>query len=665
MKRNRWAHAAMHGILFLFLFQMLSYFFEALYARALVAIGPGPEILFCLVLLAPAVSLIYRNGIPERALAGRILLVCLWRIALPILGSMSLLVPMIGIVLSFSLFPALVWQERRREPEYGFAPMGTGSILALLLSVLFREINSGLDVSMTWIGQPLGWGLALFAWISAKHIYDAKTASKTDETVAPEHRGSFMQAAVMAVGVFGVFVMLYFAWMNPHVTARWTGMSHIPAMALITVAWCGFAVLIGFPYLRTLIFSPKYLAVWNAVFILAMTLTLYRQQVYLPNDPAVYPVSAPATTALDMVAWGLMLLSFPIILINFVLCLAEIQAIVPCFRALVGAIVLGSFVWMVMIFAQIFTTVYDYIPLIGPYFRDRFWAVCLVAGCLSGLPVLLVRKTTFQAVAATKVSRGGQAIIAFLALAAFTGAWYTAARPTLPTETKKSLTVLTYNIQQGYNKKGFWNFNQQLAVLHKANADIIGLQECDTNRIAGGNTDVVRYFAERLNYYSYYGPTPVTGTFGIALLSRYPIRNPQTFFLHSYGPGPHTSEQTAAIRAEIAVGEKIFTVAVTHLGNAGPLIQQQNILKCLEGAENILLMGDFNFRPNTESYQFTVKHLDDAWLRYGKGNIPGHEVDPANRIDHLFISRTLSVEESLFLTGPESDHPALCTRIAW
>jgi len=48
---------------------------------------------------------------------------------------------------------------------------------------------------------------------------------------------------------------------------------------------------------------------------------------------------------------------------------------------------------------------------------------------------------------------------------------------------------------------------------------LIGLQESDTNRISGGNSDIVRYFADRLDLYAYYGPKVVPGTFGIALLA--------------------------------------------------------------------------------------------------------------------------------------------------
>lgn len=112
-------------------------------------------------------------------------------------------------------------------------------------------------------------------------------------------------------------------------------------------------------------------------------------------------------------------------------------------------------------------------------------------------------------------------------------------------------------------------------------------------RISGGNANIVRYLAENLNMYSYYGPKTVTGTFGIALLSKYPILDAQTFYMSGAG------EQTATIVVNVKVGEKIVRVFNAHLGNGGPLIQQQTILNEIRDSANVILMGDFNFTSDS------------------------------------------------------------------
>ena len=59
---------------------------------------------------------------------------------------------------------------------------------------------------------------------------------------------------------------------------------------------------------------------------------------------------------------------------------------------------------------------------------------------------------------------------------------------------------------------------------------------------------------------------------------------------------------------------RLFNVFVTHLGNGGPIIQQEQVLQLVQGKENVLLMGDFNFRPDTDQYRLTTAMLNEAWL---------------------------------------------------
>ena len=83
---------------------------------------------------------------------------------------------------------------------------------------------------------------------------------------------------------------------------------------------------------------------------------------------------------------------------------------------------------------------------------------------------------------------------------------------------KKRLTVLTYNMQLGSEREGNRSYREQLALLKRIDADIIGLQESDTARPPGGNVDAPRYFANALHYHMYFGPATAGGTFGTAIL---------------------------------------------------------------------------------------------------------------------------------------------------
>jgi endonuclease/exonuclease/phosphatase family metal-dependent hydrolase len=121
-------------------------------------------------------------------------------------------------------------------------------------------------------------------------------------------------------------------------------------------------------------------------------------------------------------------------------------------------------------------------------------------------------------------------------------------------------------------------------------------------------------------------------------------------------------EQTATIEAQVRVGSVRWKVYVTHLGNGGPIVQQAAILEVVRGQKNVILMGDFNFRPDSPQYAQTTALLDDAWLRrWPEGVAGGKSFD--QRIDHVFLSPGTIVEEARYITEPESDHPALVVEI--
>jgi endonuclease/exonuclease/phosphatase family metal-dependent hydrolase len=216
---------------------------------------------------------------------------------------------------------------------------------------------------------------------------------------------------------------------------------------------------------------------------------------------------------------------------------------------------------------------------------------------------------------------------------------------------------MTYNIQQGYDAQGQKNYDGQLALIRQMNPDVLGLQESDTSRIANGNSDVVRYFADRLGMYSFYGPKTVLGTFGIALLSRYPIENPHTFYMYSVG------EQTATIVAEINANGKTYHIMVTHLGNDGPLPQLEDVLGTLDDQQNIVLIGDFNLKPTTNQYRLATAVLDDAWVRAGSPMPSGTEWEADQRIDYVFVSPQVEVSSAQYVPTSLSDHPTLVIEV--
>jgi len=663
MKKQNMLEVALYSLILLFFFQLISDFVEAIYAFGLMGTSIPVEIVSILFLFSPLILLLLPRGLSgwPLVLVGELMLLC--RVTETLLDTRGrMLVAGLGVGCFLVFLPSLLWNRKDRDGASSGLVLGASLAVALSLSILFRTLGSGSDVSTIRWSQGVGWILAQVAGALLLGPARPEPAVARAADVARHERFSSWRTVGLCLGLVSALILCYFAFASPHVMARWTGVSALPIVSMAALVLGLFAVVLAArPGLLSAL-TPGMILGWNLVFGLSLVLTILAHQVSFPADAGAYPLPEPPVTAIHHIPLFLTLLLFPVTIVDWMLFVRELVAGRPSFRALGAGFSLAALYLLLMILAQVFTTVYDYIPVVGPFFRDRFWLVFLVAAAVMALPVLLVRRGAFRLAGtggAFAPGRAFAALMVLVAVATILGAVLVAPRPEAPPPSQASLRILTYNIQQGYNRDGLRDHDGQLALIREVDADIVGLQESDTARIAGGNADVVKYLADRLDMHSYYGPKTVPGTFGIALLSKYPIENPRTFYMYSEG------EQTATIEAQITVGGRSFAVFVTHLGNGGPIVQQEAVLQEVQGKENVILMGDFNFRPDTDQYRMTTGLLDDSWLQKWPGGNEDQGIDPARRIDHIFLSPGTEVADSQYLPGPQSDHPAMTTVVEW
>jgi endonuclease/exonuclease/phosphatase family metal-dependent hydrolase len=651
---RRIAGSVFHTVLFLFFLQLVTIFVEAIYAFGLLGTGIPLEIVAVLLFFSPVMLLIAPRSLSERLAPGVAFMMMAGRLIAPLLDTRGrMLVSGVGVAAALIWLPLLLWGLGLERDRSRADTLPVSLLIAVLLSILLRVAGSSLDLSTRGFSQFLGWLLAALA--VAAHFLAGRITGPAAEG-APAHVAkstvSFGRLLAWVLGLNSVLILLYFIFTSPGVTARWTGAGYPAIVVTLVSAIAVFAVMHALRPDALRNAAHPLLWILNAGFVLALANTLFIQQIRFAQVPAGYPLYAPDAPWFAPVSLFAMLLLAPIVFVNFALYVRAFATARPSPRALGAAFTLGSLYWVMLIFAHIFTTVYDYIPVIGPAFRDRFWLVHLVVGLGMVLPLLSVRQEALSWQPSGKLPVAWAVGAVVLGALAVVGVLVTAARPGGPSP-QSTLTVLTYNIQQGYREDGQYGTDDQLALMRDVDADLIGLQESDACRIAGGNVDLVRYYADELNMHAYYGPTPVAGTFGIALLSKYPIENPRTFYMYSEG------EQTATIEARITLGQETINVFVTHLGNGGPMVQQEAIMQVVTGKENVVLMGDFNFRPGTEQYALTTAVFDDAWLRRWPDGVDDQGVTPPKRIDHIFISPSIQVEDSRFIHSPASDHPAV------
>jgi len=319
-------------------------------------------------------------------------------------------------------------------------------------------------------------------------------------------------------------------------------------------------------------------------------------------------------------------------------------------------ILAGMFLLFGITMLLIASNVWGYLPL-GTWMRNRFYLPFLLAGIGMMLPWIFY-KTSHS----TGLYCGAgflKVLVLLLALLAVGGELTRCPWSTERKEESNLLTVLTYNMQQGSHDKGNRNYMAQCELLRNINADIVGLQESDTPRPSGGNVDAVRYFAESLDYaYVYYGPNTVAGTFGTAILSRYPIKHTKTLFSYS------DTDEIGTSCCEIDVCGKTIAFFCCH--PAGSFDAKDSfvtaLLAALEKYRLSIAVGDFNFRPQSSHYERLASKLCNSAAQLGEEKINFHNGNPSldRKIDHIFFSENFRTLESHYLPPPtsETDHPA-------
>ncbi len=662
--KKYYSEVVLLSLIFLFFLELISDFVEAIYALCLLTSSLNENILSVIFLLSPVVLVFFRKSFPDKLLVvvGELMIVCRVLEALLVgVPQGKMLISGLGVGCFLIFFPLFLQRKYNHDEEQGGLTLGLGLVIGLTLSILLRTLGSTVDIStFSWF-QPIGWILAIIAAFMIIGMFVSDQEVKLGDSTDLEHTTNPWKTIGLAFGLISILILIYFSFSSPTVISRWTEGDYFFVLLVISLLIILFVILLAFkPELLTKM-DPWIVWAWNGMFILSLVLTIAFNQLIFPSSANNYPINAPTTTLIHQFQLFLMLILFPIILIDFVLISRELLNSKPSIENFCISFTLGSIFFLVMIFAHVFTTVYDYIDVVGPLFRDMFWFVYLVVGLGFILPVLLVKKRSliFKKPVVGLQSKIIVTSVALFSISTIIGAYVMTPFPTGP-EAATSIRVMTYNIQQGYSEDGIKNFDGQLTVIKSVNPDLIGLQECDSSRIAGGNADVVRYFANALKMHSYYGPKTVTGTFGIALLSKYPIQNPKTFFMHSEG------EQTATIEAEIQVEGTLFHVYVTHLGNDGPLVQQEAIMGEVNAKSNVVLMGDFNFRPGTSQYNLTAVTLNDSWLIAESQRLDYQDnidYNVSRRIDHIFVSPGIIIADCHYIVSTESDHPALWAEI--
>jgi len=194
------------------------------------------------------------------------------------------------------------------------------------------------------------------------------------------------------------------------------------------------------------------------------------------------------------------------------------------------------------------------------------------------------------------------------------------------------MRVATYNIKHGALK----GREAIEAVLRRIGADLVGLQEVDVGVRRSGGVDQARHFAAALGLESAFGPAfpHGGGLYGVALLSRWPVRVAEAI------PLPAVGEPRVLLVTELAHPEGPLTAAVTHFGlDPGERIRQAEVVAArLAGIDRLILVGDFNASHSEASLAPLRARLVDAAVALGRAPLRTYPSDaPTIGIDHVLL----------------------------
>lgn len=658
MKKEYGLIAAL-GIVFLFFIQLAGTLVESIYLMDLLHSGLDAKILGVLFFFTPLLLLPLYKKFPRGLLWLSFGLLIIMRGLLPYLNVMPrMLVSGLGTFAVISLFFLLLQATSEVESRRRFGLWGAaGLALAISLSALLRTAYHGVEYSLAPAGGWVGWLLGVLVGLALLQL-----KLEVPKAAVEKKTGGVTSSVI---GMILVLVLAWFSFSAPAVIARWTQGNYtliVAAISLFSTGWVLLTLLApGWPGKV----SSRLLMVWNMAFTLCLTATLLTQQVGSPATTEAAPVVIGAPTWAQLLPLFLTLLLFPIIFLDMKVFLDQLSVKNPAPRDLAPGLLLGAFLIILLVFANIFTNVWGYVKPISLFFRGKFWmSYFIIAGLITLLAWLAGRKKLSAMPETSSKFHWAWGVL----LASFFVATLIFALPVKHVqvaENRSSIVAMTYNIQQANDVDGEKSLDKQLALIEKVSPDILSMQETDSARISMNNNDYVRFYTDSLGYYSYFGPTPVMGTYGTSILSKYPLENVRTAYIYS------DKDENGIAEAEVTISGLTFTIYNVH-PDGSPTVDMtfaKTLIDRSKGKPYMIALGDYNLRDYEEAYQLIDNVYTNVWTSVypTKISADGTDMSGENRIDHIFISDDLKARNPAYILIPDSatDHAVHWTELYW
>ncbi|MFX1474960.1 MAG: endonuclease/exonuclease/phosphatase family protein [Promethearchaeota archaeon] len=233
-----------------------------------------------------------------------------------------------------------------------------------------------------------------------------------------------------------------------------------------------------------------------------------------------------------------------------------------------------------------------------------------------------------------------------------------------------TLKVMTYNIHEGVGVNNRLDLDAILATIQAWDPDVVVLQEVDMGVVLTGWVDQAQWLSLRLNMYLATVSDAESMWQGDVILSKYPFWYFESILL------PSAEETDTLLKATISVNSQAVTIFCVHFTVMSPesRLEQANIafpyIDAVSGLK--IWAGDFNIDAYTTNatdqgiLASILTRFNDTFdivpsgNRYGNCTSPSW--DPTERIDYIFVSNGIAVNEHRVPASLASDHlPVVAT----
>lgn len=621
-------------------------FFSSVYYDNLATLSINASIAYVLVALAPLV--LFLRVPPRIALLSSALALVGGRVAMALVWGSVAYLPLAALAFAGALvlLASLLHDARQTEGAAGPRALALGIALGFAFDAALTFVGTSVDLTQrAWPGllllAPVGGALLTLLW--------PPTARPRAWSAARRTRTSW---ALAGVGI-GAWVFLeHSVFASPHALARWNALPVAP-LAIGTMLGLALPALFA---MRGESIDARWLTLLNLAALVAVLDHVFVHSPLLP----LFLVLAQAALVLDLVALMQPASGGPL-------------------REAGGAMLVASGVAVVLHFLSAFALTFAYVPLGSIWKGAEKWLIP-AAFLLASLPALSVARASTSPPAPVVSRRVVASLLVGLLLLSSVAIALPTASVVEPAK-GAAFRVMTFNLHQGFDNDGVVDAGVFEQALREESPDVVALQESDSPRITSGNIDIVAVLASKLGYHSVYGPATSAESFGVSVLSRYPILESTVLQL------PSSKDNRYFIEAKLDVHGTAVWLYALHLGlpaqdREAEMAQVLSRAAAHAGQARILA-GDLNSCPHVvcPDYDGRMDNVYDTVRSAGYADTyvaatGKNESDPAaftyeatnltHRIDYVWVTPEFNVLDARSVRSEAalhgSDHvPVLVT----